>query len=106
MQPTDDEPISQGLSAPLFGAACENATLFLVYNKCQDLIVATNPFGSTEHGLSEKAKGKRRELSTPELALAAAGAGSVASFVLYVCFLSGNLGKWSYADLGRREEHR
>ena len=73
---------AQGLSAPLFGAACENATLFLVYNKFQDLIVASGQSGLAEHGLSEKAKGKRRELTTPELAMAAAGAGSVASFVL------------------------
>jgi hypothetical protein len=35
-------------------------------------------------GLSEKARGKRRELSTGELSIAAAGAGAAASFILYV----------------------
>jgi len=52
-----------------------------VYNKCQDLIRSLDP-ASTELGLSEKAKGKRRGLSMPELSLAAAGAGAVTSFVL------------------------
>ena len=83
---------------PVMGAACENATLFLVYNKCQDLIVALRPEPSSEasssrisdpagdyqdvSGLSEKAKGKRRQLSTGEKAIAAAAAGAAASFIL------------------------
>lgn len=60
------------------GAATENACLFLVYNKFQDVIRAASP---VETGTIV---GHRRELSTPEKALAAAGAGAAASFVLYV----------------------
>lgn len=81
---------------PILGAAAENATLFLVYNKCQDLIIRLNPHTPTERStdpiagsmladeehMSEKKKGKRRELSNGELAVAAAGAGAAASFVL------------------------
>lgn len=81
---------------PILGAAAENATLFLVYNKVQDLIIRLNPHPATSHAsdplagsvladeahMSEKKKGKRRELSVGELAMAAAGAGAAASFVL------------------------
>lgn len=81
---------------PILGAAAENATLFLVYNKCQDLIVRLNPHPTSSRSLdplagsmlaeeeymSEKKRGKRRELSNGELAIAAAGAGGAASFVL------------------------
>ena len=58
----------------------------MVYNKCQDAIAFLKPdhHAGLDPGLSEKAKGKRRELTTHELALAAAGAGAVASFVLLV----------------------
>jgi ornithine carrier protein len=74
---------AQGISAPIVGAALENATLFLVYAKCQAAILALNPTGSGSGlSLSDKALGKRRELSTPEMALAGAGAGFVTSFVL------------------------
>ncbi|ORX33972.1 mitochondrial carrier domain-containing protein [Kockovaella imperatae] len=69
----------RGLSMPVIGAMAENATLFLVYNKCQDAIVAAS---SSSPGVSEKVLGKRRELSTPELALAAGAAGACASFIL------------------------
>ncbi|WWD21617.1 hypothetical protein CI109_106103 [Kwoniella shandongensis] len=61
----------RGISAPIVGAACENAVLFLCYNKCKAAIVALR---------SDKSRG--RELSMPETALAAAGAGATASFVL------------------------
>ncbi|KAK8847526.1 hypothetical protein IAR55_005384 [Kwoniella newhampshirensis] len=61
----------RGISAPIVGAACENAVLFLCYNKCKSAIVALR---------SDKSRG--RELSMPETALAAAGAGATASFVL------------------------
>jgi ornithine carrier protein len=88
----------QGISMPILGAAAENATLFLVYNKFQDLILrldphptssrSTNPAAGSmladEKHMSEKQKGKRRELRVGELATAAAGAGAAASFVLWV----------------------
>jgi mitochondrial ornithine carrier protein len=64
---------------PLIGAAAENATLFLVYNKCQDAIRSISGGNVIK---SEKSLGKRRELSIGEKALAAAGAGAAASFVL------------------------
>ncbi|KAK4684864.1 hypothetical protein P7C73_g5302, partial [Tremellales sp. Uapishka_1] len=64
----------RGLSAPLVGAASENACLFLVYNKCQALIRHLSP-GDTPVGTI-------RELSTGELAIAAGAAGAAASFVL------------------------
>ena len=87
----------QGISMPILGAAAENATLFLVYNKCQDAIVYLNPHDTSlrsanplsgsiladEEHMSAKKKGKRRELGNGELAIAAAGAGAAASFVLY-----------------------
>ncbi len=64
---------------PIIGAAAENAILFTFYNKCQDAIRAiSDGSGRT----SEKALGKRRELSIGEKAVAAGGAGAVASFLL------------------------
>ena len=60
---------------PLVGAAAENACLFLVYNKIQDLLVSLDP-------VSEKVRGKRRETSIGELGVSAAGAGAAASFIL------------------------
>lgn len=68
--------IRQGISAPIVGAAMENATLFLVYEKCQRAILYFSPF--------DNSLGKKQEFSTPQLALAGAGAGAVTSFVLYV----------------------
>ncbi|WVR04730.1 hypothetical protein IAU60_001741 [Kwoniella sp. DSM 27419] len=70
----------RGLSAPLTGAAIENATLFVCYNKWKDLILAVRP--DTPGSLSEKGKGKARELEMSELAIAGGGAGFMASFVL------------------------
>ncbi|WWC59575.1 uncharacterized protein I303_102132 [Kwoniella dejecticola CBS 10117] len=73
----------RGLTAPLVGAACENATLFLCYNKWKELILAVRPelpnSGDIRQG---KGKGKARELTTAELAVAGGGAGFMASFVL------------------------
>ncbi|WRT64638.1 uncharacterized protein IL334_001572 [Kwoniella shivajii] len=68
----------RGLTAPLIGAACENATLFVCYNKWKDLIVTLRP---EIPGLIS-GKGKARELTTPEIAIAGGGAGFMASFVL------------------------
>ncbi|WVQ83193.1 hypothetical protein IAT38_005332 [Cryptococcus sp. DSM 104549] len=62
----------RGISAPIVGAACENAVLFLCYNKCKEAIFLLRPQGTE----------KSKELSMRETALAAAGAGSLASFVL------------------------
>ncbi|WVQ75916.1 hypothetical protein IAR50_005551 [Cryptococcus sp. DSM 104548] len=57
----------RGISAPIVGAACENATLFLAYNKCKEAILLLR------HG----AKGSEgRELDMQETAMAAAGAGT------------------------------
>ncbi|KAK1921664.1 mitochondrial carrier domain-containing protein [Papiliotrema laurentii] len=64
----------RGISAPIVGAAMENATLFLVYEKCQRAILYFSPF--------DNSLGKKQEFSTPQLALAGAGAGAVTSFVL------------------------
>lgn len=75
--------LEQGVSAPLVGAACENACLFLTYNKFQDIILNIRP---TVGGIVEVADGtpRRRELTLGELALAAGAAGAAASFLLYV----------------------
>lgn len=54
------------------GAACENATLFLAYNKCKEGIYL----------LQSDENGKDKEFSMKETALAAAGAGCIASFIL------------------------
>ncbi|RXK40936.1 mitochondrial ornithine carrier protein [Tremella mesenterica] len=66
----------RGLSAPLLGAACENACLFLVYGKTQNIILHFRPGETTDTSL------EKRQLSQAELALAAAAAGAVTSFVL------------------------
>ncbi|BEI79486.1 hypothetical protein CcaverHIS002_0100150 [Cutaneotrichosporon cavernicola] len=65
----------RGLSAPIFGAAVENATLFFVYNRCQAAIYKFSSKPAIVDGV-------QRELSIPELALAGAGAGAVTSFAL------------------------
>jgi len=84
----------QGVSAPIVGAAAENACLFLIYNRIQEIIRNNSRAGHTIFGspivvdpeeggfLSEKARGKRREMSMGELAMAAGMAGAFASFVL------------------------
>jgi len=85
--------VLQGVSAPIVGAAAENACLFLIYNKIQEVIRTASRPGHTIFGspiaalegpefLSEKARGKRREMSMGELAMAAGMAGAFASFVL------------------------
>ncbi|EJT46427.1 L-ornithine transporter [Trichosporon asahii var. asahii CBS 2479] len=61
----------QGLSAPVVGAAMENATLFFVYNRCQAGIVSLRPEAQRD-----------APLTIPELALSGAGAGAVTSYVL------------------------
>ncbi|KIY48423.1 mitochondrial carrier [Fistulina hepatica ATCC 64428] len=60
----------RGLPAPVVGAMAENASLFLSYSEFQNLIRR-----STHHPVSEK-------LPLSHLALAAAGAGAVTSFLL------------------------
>ncbi|OCF33864.1 mitochondrial ornithine carrier protein [Kwoniella heveanensis BCC8398] len=74
----------RGLSAPLAGAAMENATLFVCYNKWKDLLLAINPDGGAGGVgvVSGKGKGKAREMTMGELAIAGGGAGFMASFVL------------------------
>jgi len=62
---------AQGLPAPVFGAMCENASLFVVYNQLQ---LAVRWAG----GIQPDAP-----LGLGHLAIAAAGAGSVVSFILY-----------------------
>lgn len=54
------------------GAACENATLFLAYNKCKEGIYL----------LRSDENRKDKEFNMKETALAAAGAGCIASFIL------------------------
>ena len=66
---------SQGLPAPIVGSMAETATLFLAYSTFQSMIRSLSPNGP----LSNSAP-----LSVPQLTLAAAGAGFVTSFVLYV----------------------
>lgn len=73
----------QGISAPIAGAALENASLFMVYGKCQDLIIHLRP-QATLDDLSGSLGDGKGVLSIGELAMAGAGAGAVTSFVLYV----------------------
>ncbi|KAF8886507.1 mitochondrial carrier domain-containing protein [Infundibulicybe gibba] len=60
----------RGLPAPIVGAMVENASLFLSYNEIQNFIRFVNHQSSSE------------KPSLPQLALAAAGAGAVTSFLL------------------------
>ncbi|KAH9974022.1 mitochondrial carrier [Lactifluus volemus] len=60
----------RGLPAPIVGAMAENATLFLAYGELQSLIRVVGNVPATQ------------ALSLPQLALAAAGAGSITSVVL------------------------
>ncbi|KAI5453625.1 mitochondrial ornithine carrier protein [Naganishia albida] len=71
----------RGVSAPLVGAACENACLFLTYNKFQDIILNIRPTIGGGPG-SVDGKSRRRDLTLGELALAAGAAGAAASFLL------------------------
>lgn len=60
----------RGLPAPVVGAMAENASLFLCYNQLQSLIRGANGLSSSQ------------PLTLGQLALAAGGAGAVASFLL------------------------
>lgn len=66
-------PRLQGLSAPIFGAAVENASLFFIYNRIQGTILAARGAG---------ANFDKAEATIGELAVSAAGAGAVSSFLL------------------------
>lgn len=66
----------RGLSMPIIGATLENATLFFTYNAIQGQI--RRIAGSS----SSKAAEEEEALSLPQLAIAAAGAGAVTSYVL------------------------
>ncbi|KAJ7470267.1 mitochondrial carrier domain-containing protein [Mycena latifolia] len=60
----------RGLPAPIVGAMAENASLFLSYRELQDIIKRVN------HQSIDEAS------SMPQIALAAAGAGAITSFLL------------------------
>ncbi|KAA1473065.1 mitochondrial carrier [Dentipellis sp. KUC8613] len=60
----------RGLPAPIVGAMAENATLFLSYGELQNLVRRINRTPATQ------------ELSLPQLAVAAGGAGAITSFIL------------------------
>ncbi|KAJ7168216.1 mitochondrial carrier [Mycena crocata] len=60
----------RGLPAPIVGAMTENASLFLSYREFQDIIKRIN------HQSTDEAS------SMPQIALAAAGAGAITSFLL------------------------
>ncbi|KAF8271846.1 mitochondrial carrier [Lactarius quietus] len=60
----------RGLPAPIVGAMAENATLFLAYGELQNIIRQVGNIPVTQ------------ALSLPQLTLAAAGAGTITSFVL------------------------
>jgi hypothetical protein len=62
----------KGIPAPIVGAMAENSTLFLSYREIQNIIRQTN---NTPLAV---------DLSLPQLALAAAVAGTITSFVLFV----------------------
>jgi ornithine carrier protein len=63
----------RGLPAPVAGSMVESAALFLSYSYFQNLIRIYQPTPSPQ-------------LSIPQLGLAAAGAGFVTSFILFVRF--------------------
>ncbi|KAF9465093.1 mitochondrial carrier domain-containing protein [Collybia nuda] len=60
----------RGLPAPVFGAMVENATLFLAYSELQELVRRVMKRPVTERS------------TLPQLAVAAAGAGMITSFLL------------------------
>jgi hypothetical protein len=64
------EAFKQGLPAPVVGAMAENAFLFLCYNQLQSLIRLASGIPAGQ------------KLSLSQLAMAAGGAGAVASFLL------------------------
>ena len=69
----------RGLSMPVFGATLENACLFFTYNQIQSAIRWFN--GQARKGSAAQADAEA-PLSIPQLAIAAAGAGSLTSVVL------------------------
>ncbi|CBQ68758.1 related to mitochondrial amino acid transporter ARG-13 [Sporisorium reilianum SRZ2] len=69
----------RGLSMPVLGATLENACLFFTYNQIQSAIRWFN--GEARSSSAAKADAES-PLSIPQLAIAAAGAGSVTSVVL------------------------
>ncbi|KAI0047738.1 mitochondrial carrier [Auriscalpium vulgare] len=60
----------RGLPAPIVGAMAENASLFLAYGELQNVVRSVAGIPTSQ------------ALSLPQLALAAAGAGAITSFVL------------------------
>ncbi|SPO27957.1 related to mitochondrial amino acid transporter ARG-13 [Ustilago trichophora] len=69
----------RGLSMPVLGATLENACLFFTYNQVQSAIRWANGEASSASAAQADAESP---LSIPQLAIAAAGAGSVTSLVL------------------------
>lgn len=69
----------RGLSMPVIGATLENACLFFTYNQIQRGVRWWDGQASSSSALKADAEAP---LSIPQLAIAAAGAGSVTSFVL------------------------
>ncbi|KAF9226317.1 mitochondrial carrier [Gyrodon lividus] len=63
----------RGLPVPIFGSMAETAGLFLAYSQLQSLIRWFTPNSSTS---------PPRQLTIPELGLAAAGAGFITSFIM------------------------
>lgn len=77
----------RGLSMPIFGATLENASLFFTYNAIQGQIRRLSGQGGgasspSSSGTSSIELDSEAPLSLPQLAIAAAGAGAVTSFVL------------------------
>ncbi|PWN23256.1 mitochondrial carrier [Microstroma glucosiphilum] len=81
----------RGLSMPIVGATLENATLFFTYNALQGQIRRFNGEASAKAQLRDSPEKEaaastkanpEAPLSLPQLAIAAAGAGAVTSFVL------------------------
>ena len=70
----------RGISMPVFGATLENACLFFTYNRVQSII--RDVTGRTAGSQSSLQADAEAPLSMAQLAIAAAGAGSVTSFVL------------------------
>ncbi|KAI9216472.1 mitochondrial carrier domain-containing protein, partial [Blastocladiella britannica] len=68
-----------GLASPLVGAVLENATLFVAYNRIQDAIRVVSPPPALSTNDSSLAKAP---LSLPQMFVAGALAGTVASFLL------------------------
>ncbi|KAK4051327.1 mitochondrial ornithine carrier protein [Microbotryomycetes sp. JL201] len=70
----------RGVSMPVGGAMAENATLFVVYNQTQALLRRLDPPSSAQ--LARSSDGQTPPINLTHLGIAAALAGSCASFVL------------------------